>query len=156
MRTMAAANWLISLGLVLSLAGAATRDAMIDGWVLLPLGLLLLAGPGVILKRVFAHRTVTAQTILGAICVYVYLGLIFAFAFGFIDSVTSEPFFAQGSTIAPGRFTYFSFVTLTTLGYGDMLPMTPIAQTATWMAFLKDPGWRGRVSFLLKKILIQI
>jgi len=127
-RTMAAVTWFVGVVMVGSLAASVTRDSLIDEWVLIPVGLLLLAGPWVILARVLAHRTVTTQTIVGAICAYVYFGLIFAFAYGLTDAVTSDPFFAQGPIIDPGRFSYFSFVTLTTLGYGDLSPASAFGQ----------------------------
>jgi hypothetical protein len=58
----------------------------------------------------------------------VYFGLIFAMAFGLTDALTTDPFFAQGPITDLGRFSYFSFVTLSTLGYGDLSPATAFGQ----------------------------
>lgn len=127
-RTMAAVTWFVAIAMVSSLIAVVGRGRLIDKWVIIPIGLMLLAGPWVVLSRVLSHRTVTAQTILGAICAYVYFGLIFAFAFGLVDALTSDPFFAQGPVTDPGRFSYFSFVTLTTLGYGDLSPASAVGQ----------------------------
>ena len=127
-RTMHIVAGFVAVALFTSLVAATASDTFLDRWVIMPVGLLLLAGPWVVLSRVLAHRTVTAQTILGAISAYVYLGLIFAMAFGLTDALTSDPFFAQGTVTDPGRFSYFSFVTLSTLGYGDLSPATAFGQ----------------------------
>jgi hypothetical protein len=57
---------------------------------------------------------------MGAICIYVLLGMLWAFTFGAIGALASSPFFAQQSTATVADFLYFSFVTLTTTGYGDL------------------------------------
>ena len=56
------------------------------------------------------------------------LGLFFAFVFGAIDQLGGEPFFAGDVKATVALCVYFSFVTLATLGYGDILPATPIAR----------------------------
>ncbi|MGI9646944.1 MAG: ion channel [Acidimicrobiia bacterium] len=127
-QTMRIVTGFVAIALVASLIAAVASDTLLDEWVLIPVGLLLLAGPWVALSRVLRHRTVTAQTILGAICAYVYFGLIFAIAFGLTDAFSADPFFAQGPITDPGRFSYFSFVTISTLGYGDLSPATPFGQ----------------------------
>lgn len=123
-RTMLRVAMFVGIAGLVTAIASVSQDTLIDEWVMVPAGMLLLAGPWVILSRVLSHRVVTTQTILGAICGYLYFGLIFSFVFGLTDAVTAEPFFAQGPVTEPGRFTYFSFVTLTTLGYGDLSPAT--------------------------------
>lgn len=77
---------------------------------------------------------VTGDTILGGISIYLLAGLAFLLAFSFLELVAPGSFLAEGQPISspsPGHFpqlVYFSFVTLTTLGYGDVLPATPMAQ----------------------------
>lgn len=88
------------------------------------LWLMLLVSPIVILRRLLDHKQVTSTTILGAICVYVLIGLMFAFAYFVIDSHTGSDFFASVDQPSQSDITYFSFVTLTTLGYGDLAPAT--------------------------------
>lgn len=90
---------------------------------------------------VLRQRRVTIDTVLGALCVYLVSGFFFAHVFFAIES------FVPGSLAGPlvrpdGReslsnFYYFSFVTLTTLGYGDILPASaPVRALATLEAIL--------------------
>jgi voltage-gated potassium channel Kch len=59
------------------------------------------------------------QTVLGAVCVYVLLGMLWSFAYAAIGTIQSEPFFAQQAHATVADYLYFSFVTQTTVGYGD-------------------------------------
>jgi hypothetical protein len=63
---------------------------------------------------------VSARTILGLLSVYLLIGMTFAALFVTIAVISDEPFFAQIKTAEPVDFTYFSFVTLSTVGYGDL------------------------------------
>jgi hypothetical protein len=81
-------------------------------------GLLLLVTVVVIVRRILSFPTVTGQSIFGAISAYMILGLMFASFYAAIYRVHGDHFFVHG----PGNaqtFQYFSFTTLTTLGYGD-------------------------------------
>lgn len=84
------------------------------------------------------------HSVLGAICVYLLLGLTWAYGYRLVESIEPESFrFTErllDSTTAGGQpltdksqMIYFSFVTMSTLGYGDITPRTPLAQTVTWM-----------------------
>jgi hypothetical protein len=71
------------------------------------------------------RRTVTIQLIHGAIAVYVLIGICFSFVY--VVLFIADPAAFKGvedSAAAFSQFVYFSFVTLTTLGYGDVTPMT--------------------------------
>ncbi len=127
-RTMAIVSALAIGAALVAVIATVAEDELIAPWVLAPLSLLIVSAPVIILQRVLRHRTVTAQTILGAICVYVYIGLIFALVYGLVDSIDGAPFFAQGQASRPGQYTYFSFVTVSTLGYGDLSPGTDFGQ----------------------------
>ncbi len=56
----------------------------------------------------------------GVLCVYLLIGSAFAFAYGIVSAVENGPFFAQQPDGDISDFLYFSFVTLTTTGYGDL------------------------------------
>lgn len=127
-RSMAIISVLVVAASLFAFVAVVAEDRLTSPWVLAPMCLLLLSAPAVILRRVLAHRTVTAETLLGAICAYVYLGIIFALFFALVDSIESAPFFAQGPASRPGQYTYFSFVTISTLGYGDLSPGTDLGQ----------------------------
>jgi hypothetical protein len=62
---------------------------------------------------------IDVRTVLGAVCIYVLLGMMFAFLYAAIDGIGSEPFFVQTSHATVPDFLYFSFITQTTVGYGD-------------------------------------
>jgi hypothetical protein len=98
---------------------------------LLPVGLLVTATLPVTLSRVLHHRRVTAETVLGALCTYVLLGLAFAFAFLAVEALRDSPFFVQPGPHQQSEFLYFSFVCLTTLGFGDLSPTVGLPQALT-------------------------
>ena len=98
---------------------------------LLPVALLVTATLPITIIRVLRHRRVTYETVLGALCAYVLLGLLFAFVYLAVNEVRSDPFFAQPGTHSQGEFLYFSFVALTTLGFGDLSPSVGLPQALT-------------------------
>jgi hypothetical protein len=65
-------------------------------------------------------RGVTLHSMFGVLCIYLLIGSLFAFVYGIVGSVGSEPFFAQNEAEVTRNFLYFSFVTITTVGYGDL------------------------------------
>ena len=82
-------------------------------------GLVLLAAVVLIVHRVLTFGTVTLQSIYGAISAYLVIGLMFAAFFAAIYHFSGDKFFASGEQANTQTFQYFSFTTLTTLGYGD-------------------------------------
>lgn len=84
--------------------------------------------PIVVVRRVASHRSVSAGTIIGAVSAYLLLALAFSYIFLSIDILQSTPFFGQPESST--RFTYFSLVTVTTLGYGDLAPSSDLAGLA--------------------------
>ena len=63
---------------------------------------------------------VTLHTMFGVLCIYLLLGILFAFLYGIVGVTSSGPFFAQHAAESTKNFLYFSFVTITTVGYGDL------------------------------------
>lgn len=98
---------------------------------LLPIALLVTATLPVTLSRVLQHRRVTYETVLGALCAYVLIGLLFAFVYLAVSDLRDGAFFAQPGTRSQGEFLYFSFVALTTLGFGDLSPSVGLPQALT-------------------------
>jgi hypothetical protein len=89
------------------------------------LGLLLAAlAPGAIILGVVRQtrvaQRITIRTMFGVLCVYLLVGSTFAYAYGIIDSIEDEGFFAQMQGGTQADFLYFSFSTLTTTGFGDL------------------------------------
>lgn len=82
------------------------------------------------------HRRV-GDRIVGAICVYVLIGLAWGRVYQTLDNVAPGSFRFPAdtgwATPSPLRYSYFSFVTLATLGYGDVTPVTVLAGTLAWL-----------------------
>jgi hypothetical protein len=65
------------------------------------------------------QREANAQSIMGALCIYLLLGMFFTFVYNAVALLADGPFFASGEDGTPFDRLYFSYVTLATLGYGD-------------------------------------
>jgi hypothetical protein len=98
---------------------------------LLPVALLVTATLPITIVRVLRHQRVTAETVLGALCSYVLLGLLFAFLYLAVSEFRNEPFFVQPGEHVQSEYLYYSFVTLTTLGFGDLSPSVGLPQALT-------------------------
>ena len=98
---------------------------------LLPVVLLVTATLPITLNRVLHHRRITYETVLGALCTYVLVGLLFAFVYLAVNEVRGDPFFVQPGPHAQSEYLYFSFVSLTTLGFGDLSPDVGLPQALT-------------------------
>jgi hypothetical protein len=84
--------------------------------------------PVVVLARVLRHPIVNFETIMGAIDAYLLVGIAFAVLFGALNTLDTHYFFVQTTAPTSGDFVYFSFVVITTLGFGDLTPRTPIGK----------------------------
>jgi hypothetical protein len=98
---------------------------------LLPVALLVTVTLPVTINRVLHHRRVSHETVLGALCAYVLIGLLFAFLFLAVSELRAGPFFVQPGEHGQSEYVYFSFVTLTTLGFGDLSPSVGLPQALT-------------------------
>ncbi len=87
----------------------------------LVIGLLAVA-MGAVLQRVVTSGRVSSKTILGAISVYASLGLLFTWAYALIDRIEGGGFFGDTTARQTGDFIFFSYTTLTTTGYGNLVP----------------------------------
>ena len=90
----------------------------------------------VILRHALKSSTVSFDTILGAVCAYLLIAALFAVAYRLVAltdagalRVVLEPIVDPSrAAVSRDPFLYFSVVTLTTLGYGDVLPVSPAAR----------------------------
>jgi hypothetical protein len=89
----------------------------------------------IILRTVVQLRDVTTDAVAGALCGYLLVGVIFGHGYSLVQLFVPGSF--QGGEFATGQLdpgqermtlTYFSFVTLTTVGYGDVTPVTGVAR----------------------------
>lgn len=100
------------------------------------LGTLVLFTPLVILRRIFQHPVISGQTVLGAICAYLLLGMACAFAFHAMWAMDNEAFSGNLGESPQFGLLYFSYVTLATLGYGDIVPVGQVARSVAMVEAL--------------------
>ena len=105
------------------LASSSDAASAVGAAALVAVYVLMLA---VVLQRVLSHQEVNIQTLLGAVCAYVLIGLAFAPVYILLDSVGGAPVFGQ--PVPRSVYGYFSFVTMTTVGYGDYTARTALGQ----------------------------
>lgn len=104
--------------------------ALFLGWV----GILILID-------LFREEKISVEQVRGAICVYLLMGGVGAGLYGFLDVLEPDSFsfanplqsFFSQSRPDQGTFLYLSFVTLTSLGYGDITPLSRAARTLCWL-----------------------
>jgi hypothetical protein len=98
-----------------------------------------------ILANIMA-KSVSAEAIFGAVCGYLLLGIIWGLAYSSLEAarpgsfqIAATPATGDGApsdgvpAMCHGVLTYYSLVTLTTVGYGDVTPTTPAARTLSWL-----------------------
>jgi hypothetical protein len=113
---------LSALTVVLAAVGAASGDrTWLNLATLIQVSLLAVA-MGAVLHRVVMAPQVGSRTILGALSVYAVLGILFTFLYGVIDRIQAGPFFEGHPGPSGSDFLFFSYTTLTTTGYGDLVP----------------------------------
>jgi hypothetical protein len=94
-----------------------------EGAVAFMSAVLYLIAPFSITRSLLFRREVDLQTVLGAIDIYLLVGMLFAFVYRFLGVVQPSAFF--GATVGDGKLPqdlFFSFTTLTTTGYGNYVP----------------------------------
>jgi hypothetical protein len=114
-------------------SGSDPHRTVLAGFVLVMNMLFVAAVVAAIVARLAGHLKVRMQTVLGALCIYLLLGMFFAFLFASIALFRGEPFFVQGAQNSIVHFLYFSFVTMSTVGYGDFTAASELGQMVAAM-----------------------
>ena len=112
-------------------AGHGTIDACLEALAWLVLGLVII---WVAARAVFAPGRITYHRVIGAVLVYLTIGLVFVALYTLVGALS--PFSFSGlritdRTTLPSDLVYFSFATLTSVGYGDIVPVHPFARSLT-------------------------
>jgi hypothetical protein len=76
-----------------------------------------------IFRRMSIHLTISIATVLGGLCIYLLIGLLFSSVYSFLDAADSTQLFAQVPNATAADTLYFSYITMTTVGYGDLTPV---------------------------------
>ena len=82
-----------------------------------------------VVRGVRTEGAVTLHTMFGVLCIYLLLGMLFAFAYALVGDAQSEPFFGSGIDPDISDYLYFSFATMTTVGYGDLAAATDLGRS---------------------------
>jgi ion channel len=140
--TLAAAAWTSGLGrLAFYMSGVLLAVAVLLGVIATQTGrpvtgslyllgaALVLTSVGVIGLGVFDQRAVNLQTVLGAVSAYMLLGLLFTCIYGAMAGLGSGDLFVQGTDGTLSIRLYFSYITLTTVGYGDYTLSSDLGHT---------------------------
>jgi hypothetical protein len=91
--------------------------------------LLYLIAPFSIVRHLIMRRQIDAETLLGAVAAYLLIGMFFAFAYKAAGEFGSVPFFGPAGNGSLSQDLFFSFVTMTTVGYGNLVPAANPGQT---------------------------
>jgi hypothetical protein len=123
-------GWILLLG---TLAGTfvseLTVNRVVRGLVSLWLAALLVFAIATVLWRVVRHKVVTLETIFGALSSYLLIGFMFAALLSAVAHLQDGPLFAKGQPANQSTIQYFAFITMTTTGYGDLVPASEPART---------------------------
>lgn len=93
----------------------------------------LIVATAVLLVHLLRSRVVDTDLLIGSLCIYLLIGMVWALGYVAVDRIGfhgGDAFLnAHGDTVSYRELLYFSYVTLTTLGYGDVTPHSPPAQS---------------------------
>jgi len=130
-RLLLVASVLAVIGVTLNVVRATTGDIG-DGTARLANALLVALGPPAIalgvLRSLRSSGEVKIEAVMGVLSFYMLVGMLFAFVYGAIDRF-SDQFFAGAAPATVSNCLYFSFTTLTTVGYGDLTARTNLGHT---------------------------
>jgi hypothetical protein len=116
------------VAIVAAILAEATSSNALLGLAFVIDALLLLVAAGTILRRVVSAAKVDFRTILGAISVFALLGLLFGFLFIALGRLASGDVFTGVTHPETRDYLFFSYTTLTTTGYGNLVPAGVIGQ----------------------------
>jgi hypothetical protein len=118
--------------ITLSIARAATGDIG-DGAARSINAMLVALGPPAVvyggIRSLRASGQVRVEAVMAVLSLYMMIGMLFAFVFGAIDKFGDDPYFTSGVSATVSRCLYFSFTTLTTVGYGDLTARSDLGHT---------------------------
>jgi Ion channel len=127
-RTLRVATVIVVFALVSTTVGIVLQNGFVDGTAYgLMIGFIAVVSPIIIASRIIRHETITLRTVAGALCLYLLIGLFFATVYGLV-SQTQGDFFVQTDQPTSTDFIYFSFITMTTTGYGDYTAAQPLGR----------------------------
>jgi len=131
-RLMEVAAGLSLLALALSISSATIGGIGEGASLAMNAALIALGPPAVavgIVRNVRSSGEVRVEAVMGVLSLYMLIGMAFGFLYGAIDRIDGDPFFAGEEVATVSRCLYFSFTTLTTVGYGDLVARSDLGHT---------------------------
>lgn len=137
-RALLWSSLLLGLISILTLASGlseASREFMLlyEGLSVVFLALITFASA----HTTFNYSRVDAQTIFGALCTYLMMGMLWSMIYSCLYTFDPTSFklslTEDTNRFVQHSFTYYSYVTLSTLGYGDITPVSSVARTFAWL-----------------------
>ena len=111
---------IVVLGIIASAIGMLVGDDKNGHQVAVLFGLgIAFVAPLAIVRRLAHAPVITFRIVLGALAIYLLFGLAYSYLFAFLAFAQDTPFFVQSDHPSSAIYIYFSYVTMTTVGYGD-------------------------------------
>jgi Ion channel len=118
---------------------------------------LLVLVPVAVVLEFRRDLTATVQSVMAALCIYVVLGMLFATVASAVSVFSGLPYFVGRASTNSSDYVYFSFITLATVGYGDLVPALRLGRALAVLEGLSGQlylvtvvalvvsrvGWRG-------------
>jgi len=120
---------LVTLAAVSAVLLILVGGTALDAFVGVLSAVLVFATAATVILGIIDQREANPQAVLGAVCVYVLLGMMFVFIYGVLATLGDGNFFAQGTDGTRSVRVYFSYTTLVTLGYGDYTAKGELGRT---------------------------
>jgi hypothetical protein len=131
------ADGVLVLAVVVAIATMFGDDGkLVSAAVFLVAAMLYFIAPLSILRHIVQQSEVDQETVLGAIDAYLLVGMFFAYAYQAIGAIQAGPFFENGIDGTVAQSLFFSFTTLTTTGYGNLVPAANPGQSFAVMEML--------------------
>jgi len=130
LRVAGVAVALAVIGSAVALVGPGEFNEIPGGLVnMMFIGLTPIVLASGLIREMREDRTVTVRTMFGVLCIYLLIGIFFAFLYGVVDALIDSDFFRSTPNPDISDFLYFSFATLTTVGYGDLTTASDVGRS---------------------------